>query len=137
MLHLKCQHEIISKKFKDFLVTISILAIQISWSGQLLFLWDLLKRKVYRNMYILYIPHNWTIQRYYMPQDSSHWLNNLGKVFQNLEKNKSSVIEYERRPFLTLVMSRSCFKLLPVYVCKFSSHYLNSIIFCKQQFGTL
>jgi hypothetical protein len=44
----------------------------------------------------------------------------------------SSVLGCEMRPFSALIMSRSCFASLVVCVCKFSSHYLNNIIFYRQ-----
>ena len=39
------------------------------------------------------------------------------------------------RPISALIISRSCFASFPVFVYKFSSHYLNNIIFYRQQFG--
>jgi hypothetical protein len=41
----------------------------------------------------------------------------------------------ERRPVSASLMSRPSFASLPVCVYKFSSHYLNNIIFYRQQFG--
>jgi hypothetical protein len=39
------------------------------------------------------------------------------------------------RPFSASIMSSSCFASLPVCEYKFSSHYLNNIMFYRQQFG--
>ena len=49
----------------------------------------------------------------------------------------SSVLGCEWRPFSASIMSRSCFASLPVYVYKFSSHYLNNIIFIDNSLGAL
>ena len=48
----------------------------------------------------------------------------------------SSVLGCETRPVSASIMSRSSFASFPVCVYKFSSHYLNNIIFYRQQFGT-
>jgi len=46
-----------------------------------------------------------------------------------------SVIGCERRSVSALIMSRSSFASFPVCVYKFSSHYLNDIIFYRKYFG--
>ena len=56
----------------------------------------------------------------------------LGKVLQNLEKRISSVLGCERRPVSASIMSRFCFASFLVCVYKFSSHYLNNIIFYRK-----
>ena len=48
---------------------------------------------------------------------------------------KNDVIDVERGPFSASIMRRSCFASFPVCVYKFSSHYLNNIIFYRQYFG--
>jgi hypothetical protein len=50
---------------------------------------------------------------------------------------KNYDIDIERRPFSASVMSRSCFASFPVCVYKFSSHYLNNIIFIDSSLGPL
>jgi hypothetical protein len=44
----------------------------------------------------------------------------------NFGEKHSSVLGCERRPVSASIMSRSSFASLPVYVYKFSSHYLNN-----------
>ena len=56
----------------------------------------------------------------------------LGKNIPEFGETRSSVLGCERRPVIAPIMSRSCFVSLPVYVYKFSSHYLNDIIFYRQ-----
>jgi hypothetical protein len=53
------------------------------------------------------------------------------------EETYSSVLGCERRPFSASNMSRSCFTSFPVCVYKFSSHYLNNIIFIENSLGPL
>ena len=72
-----------------------------------------------------YTPHNRT-QRRYAPRDSSRQRRHFGKSIPEFE---------ERRPVSAQIMSRSCFASFPVCVYKFSSHYLNNMIFYRQQFG--
>ena len=43
----------------------------------------------------------------------------------------------ERRPVSASIMSRSCFASIPVCVYKFSSHYLNNVIFIDNSLGPL
>ena len=50
---------------------------------------------------------------------------------------KNYVIDIERRPFSASTMSRSYFASFPVCVYKFSSHYLNKIIFIDNSLGLL
>jgi hypothetical protein len=59
----------------------------------------------------------------------------MGIGIPEFGETHSSVLGFERRPFSALIMSRSCFTSFPVCVYKFSSHYLNNIIFYRQQFG--
>jgi hypothetical protein len=47
----------------------------------------------------------------------------------------SSVLGCEMRQLSAPIMSRSCFAPFPVCIYKFSSHYLNNIMFYRQQFG--
>jgi len=53
----------------------------------------------------------------------------LGKVFQNLEKCIQVCLDVS---VSVSIMSRSCFASFPVCVYKFSSYYLNNIIFYRQ-----
>ena len=61
----------------------------------------------------------------------------LGKVFQNLEKRIQVCLDVKRRPVSASIMSRFCFASFPVRVYKFSSHYLNNIIFIENSLGPL
>ena len=79
-----------------------------------------------------YTPHNRTIQRCYKPTDSSRQLQQFGKCIPEFGKTHSSVLGCERRPVSASIMSKSCFASFPVCVYKFSSHYLNNIIFYRQ-----
>jgi len=79
-----------------------------------------------------YTPHNQTTQRRYTPRDSSHQHWHFGKSIPEFGETHSSVLGCERRPISTSIMSRSCFASFPVCVYKFSSHYLNNIIFYRQ-----
>jgi len=90
------------------------------------FLWGLLKGKVYKNT----TPHNRTTQRRYTPRDSSRQRRHFGETH-------SSVLGCERRPVSASIMSRSCFASSPVCAYKFSSHYLNNIIFIDNSLGPL
>ena len=92
------------------------------------FLWALLKGKVYKK----YTPHNQTTQRRYTSRDSSRQLRHFGESIPEFGEMHSSVLGCERRPVSASVMSRSCFASFPVCVYKFSSHYLNKIIFYRQ-----
>ena len=56
----------------------------------------------------------------------------FGKSIPEFGETHSSVLGCERRPVSASIMSRSCFASLPVCVYKFSSLYLNNIIFYKQ-----
>jgi len=76
-----------------------------------------------------YTPHNRTIQRRYTPRDSSHQRRQFGKSIPEFGETHSSVFGCERRPVSASIISRSCFAPFPVCVYKFSSHYLNNIIF--------
>jgi len=76
-----------------------------------------------------YTPHNRTNQRRFTPRDSSRQLRHFGKSIPEFGETHSSVLRFERRPVSASIMSRSCFASFPVCVYKFSSHYLNNIIF--------
>ena len=79
-----------------------------------------------------YTPHNRTTQRRYTPRDSSHHRRHFGKSIPEFGETHSSVLGCERRPVSASIMSRSCLASFPVCVYKFSSHYLNNIIFYRQ-----
>ena len=79
-----------------------------------------------------YTAHNRSTQRRYTPRDSSRQRRHFGKSIPEFGETHSSVLGCERRPVLASIMSRSCFASFPVYVYKFSSHYLNNIIFYRQ-----
>ena len=70
-----------------------------------------------------------------MPRDSSRQRRHFGKSIPEFGETHSSVIGCEKRQVSASIMSRSCFASFPVCVYKFSSHYLNNIIFYRQQFG--
>jgi len=82
-----------------------------------------------------YTPHNRTTQRRYTPRVSSRQRRHFGKSIPEFGEMHLSVLGCERRQVSASVMSRSCFASFPVCVYKFSSHYLNNIIFYRQQFG--
>jgi len=79
-----------------------------------------------------YTLHNQTTQRRYTPRDSSRQRWHFGKSIPEFGEMHSSVLGCERRPVSASIMSRSCFASFPVCVHKFSSHYLNNIIFYRQ-----
>jgi len=79
-----------------------------------------------------YTPQIRPTQRRYTPRDSSRQRRQFGKSIPEFGETHSSVLEYERRPGSASIMSRYCFASFPVCVNKFSSHYLNNIIFYKQ-----
>ena len=58
--------------------------------------------------------------------------NKFGKSIPEFGKTHSSVLVCEMSPVSASIMNRSCFASLPVCVYKFSSHYLNNIIFYRQ-----
>ena len=84
-----------------------------------------------------YTPHNRTTQRRYTPRDSGRQRRHFGKSIPEFEETHSSVLGCERRPVSASLMSRSCFASLPACVYKFSSHYLNNIIFIDNSLGPL
>ena len=84
-----------------------------------------------------YTPHNRTTQRRYTPRDSSRQLRHFWKSIPEFGETHSSVLGYERRPVSASIVSRSCFSSFPVCVYKFSSHYLNNIIFIDNRLGPL
>ena len=61
----------------------------------------------------------------------------FGKSIPEFGETHSSVLGYERRPVSASIMSMSCFASFPVCVYKFSSLYLNNIIFIDNSFGPL
>jgi len=76
-----------------------------------------------------YTPHNLTTQIRYTPRDSSRQLRYFGKSIPAFGETLSSEFGCERRPVSASIMSWSCFASFPVCLYKFSSHYLNNIIF--------
>jgi len=115
--------------FKDRIVSKKPLATQISRSNacRLLSLGPIEGQSVKK-----YTPHNRTTQRRYRPRDSSRQLRHFGKSIPEFGEKHSGVLRCERRPVLASIVSRSCFPSFPVCVYKFSSNYLNSIIFYRQ-----
>jgi len=79
-----------------------------------------------------YTPHYRTNQRCYTPRDSSRQRLQFGKSIPEFGEMHSVVLGCERRPVSASIMSKSCFASFPVCVYKFSSHYLNNIIFYRQ-----
>jgi len=79
-----------------------------------------------------YIPHHRTTQRRYTPRDSSRQRRRFGKNIPEFVETHSSVLGCERTSVSASIMSRSCFASFSVCVYKFSSHYLNNIIFYRQ-----
>ena len=84
-----------------------------------------------------YTPHNRTTHRRYTPRDSSRQRRHFGKSIPEFGETHSSVLGCEGRPVSASIMSRSCFASFPVCVYKFSSHYLNNIIFIDNSLGAL
>jgi len=78
-----------------------------------------------------YTPHNRTTQRRYTPRDSSRQRRHFGKSIPEFIETHSSVLGCETRPVSASILSRSYFASFPVCVYKFSSHYLNNIIFYR------
>ena len=93
------------------------------------FLWGLLKGKN--------TPRTIEQLRHYTPRDTSRQRRHFGKSIPEFGETHSSVLGCERRPVSALIMSRSCFASFPVCVYKFSSHYLNNIIFIYNSLGPL
>jgi len=124
----------IERFFQDRIISKKPLATQISRSNacRLLSLGPIEGHSVQK-----YIPHNATIQRRYTPRDSSRQRRHFGKSIPEFGQTHSSVLGCERRPVSASIMSRSCFSSFPVCVCKFSSHYLNNIIFIDHSLGPL
>jgi len=79
-----------------------------------------------------YTPHNRKTQRRYRPRDSSRQLRHFGKSIPEFGETHSSVLGCERRLVSASIISRSCFASFLVCVHKFSSHYLNKVIFYRQ-----
>jgi len=84
-----------------------------------------------------YTPHNRTSQRRYTPRESSRQFWHFGKSIPEFGEMHSSVPGCERRPVSSSIMRKSCFPSFPVCVYKFSSHYLNNIIFIDNSLGPL
>jgi len=84
-----------------------------------------------------YTPHNRTTQRRYTPRDSSRQLRHFGKSISEFGETHPNVLGCERGPISASIMSRSCFTSFPVCIYKFSSHYLNNIIFIDNSLGPL
>jgi len=82
-----------------------------------------------------YTPHNRTTQRRYTPRDSCRQLRHFEKSIPEFGETHSSVLGCERRRVSALIMNRSCLASFPVCVYKFSSHYLNNIIFIHNSLG--
>jgi hypothetical protein len=78
-----------------------------------------------------------TTQRRYKPRDSSRQRRHFGKSIPELGKKNSSVLGCEKKQVSASIMSRSCFASFPVCEYKFSSHYLNNIIFIDNSLGPL
>ena len=131
MSHSKCQHARNWKFFsrQNYKYLKKRLATQISRSNacRLLSLGPIEGQSVQK-----YTPHNRRTQRRYTPRDSSRQRRHLGRSIPEFGETHSSVLGSERRPVSTSIMSRSCFASLPVCVYKFSSHYLNNIIFYRE-----
>ena len=129
MSHFKCQHARYSKFFKDRITSKNFwLPRSPDLTPAGLFLWVLLKSKVYKNTLC-------TIEQLkdaMRPRDSRRQRRHFGKSIQEFGETHSSVLGCERRPLSASIMSRSCFASFPVCVYKFSSHYLNNIIFYRQ-----
>ena len=136
MSHFKCWH---ARDWKFFFFKTELsqkkkpLATQISRSNacRLLSLRPIEGQSVQK-----YTPHNRTTQRRYTPRDSSRQRRHFGKTVPEFGETHSSVLGCERRTVSASIMSRSCFASFPVCVYKFSSNYLNNIIFYRQYFGT-
>ena len=84
-----------------------------------------------------YTPHSRTTQRRYTPRDSSRRRRHFGKNIPEFGERLSIVLGCERRPVSASIVSRSCFASFPVCVYKFSSHYLNNMIFIDNSLGPL
>ena len=84
-----------------------------------------------------YTPHNRTTQRRYTPRDSIRQRRHFERSVPEFGETHSSVLGCERRPVSASIMSKSCFASFTVCVYKFSSHYLNNIVFIDNIFGPL
>ena len=73
----------------------------------------------------------------YTPRDSSRQRRHFGKSIPEFGETLSSVLWCERRPVSASIMSRSGLASFPVFVYKFSSHYLNIINFIDNSLGPL
>jgi len=79
-----------------------------------------------------YTPHNKKIKDAITPRDSTRQRRHFGKSTPEFGETHLSVLGCERKPHSASIMSRSCFPSFPVCVYKFSSHYLNNVIFYRQ-----
>ena len=105
------------------------LATQISRSDAAnFFLWALLKGKVYKNTHRTIEQLKDAIRQEIQAVN----VDTLGKSIPEFQETHSTVLGCERRPVSASIMSSSCFASFPVCVYKFSSHYLNNIIFYRQ-----
>ena len=92
------------------------------------FLWGILKGKVYKNTPRIIEQLKDAIRQEIQAVN----VDTLVKSISEFGETHSSVLGCERRPVSASIMSRSCFASFPVCVYKFSSHYLNIIIFYRQ-----
>ena len=129
MSHFKCQHARNWMFFYRENYLKKPLATQISRSNAC---WLLSLGSIEGQSVQKYTPHNRTTQRRYKPRDLSRKRRHFGKSIPEFGETHSSVLGCERRPVSASIMSRSCFASFPVCVYKFSSHYLNNIIFYTQ-----
>jgi len=129
MSHFKCQHARNWNFFKRQNYLKKPLATQISRSNACLLL---SLRPIEGQSVQKYTPHSRTTQRCCTPRDSSRQRWHFGKSIPEFGETHSSVLGCERRPVSASIMSRSCFASFPVCVYKFSSHYLNNVIFYRQ-----
>ena len=134
MSHFKCQHARNWKFFKDRIISKNL------WPPRSpdltpadFFLWGSIEEQSVQK----YAPANRTTQRRYTPRDWSRQRRHFGNSIPEFGETHSSVFGCERRPFSVSIMSRSCFASFPVCVYKFSSHYLNNIIFIDNSLGPL
>jgi len=79
-----------------------------------------------------YTPHPKTLYAKRFQQSPS----TFGERIPEFGETNSSVLGCERRPVSASIVSKFCFASFPVCVYKFSSHYLNNIIFIDNSLGT-
>ena len=134
MSHFKWQHARNWKIFLNTELTQKKLATQISRSNacRLLSMGPIEGQSVQK-----YTPHNRTTQRRFTPRDSRRQRWKIGKSIPEFGEKHWSVLGCERRPVSASIMSRSCFASFPVWVFKFSSHFLNNTIYIDNSLGPL